>query len=237
MRTVHELSALAHVSVRTLHHYDAIGLLKPTDLSPGGYRLYDDCAARRLDRILLYRQLGFSLADIALLLDASESEQQERLDRHIRSLERQREHLDAVITRARHLHQKGEKQMQFATDEHTLEAREKWGNTKPFQEYEQKTRTRSRAESNLAAARLMDIFSEMGALRSLTPDDPAVQSKVTELKSFLEANYYSVDDQILLGLGALYVEDERFRRNIDASGGEGTAQFTLDAIRQYVAAH
>ena len=70
MKTVTEIAQQAHISVRTLHHYDAIGLLKPTEITEAGYRLYDDAALERLYLILLFRELEFPLKDIQAILDA-----------------------------------------------------------------------------------------------------------------------------------------------------------------------
>ena len=93
MKTVKQISALTGVSVRTLHHYDSIGLLKPTATTEAGYRLYDDDALHRLQQILLYRELGFPLKDIQALLDAPEDVRREALDDHIRQLDAKRQKL------------------------------------------------------------------------------------------------------------------------------------------------
>ena len=91
MKTVKQISELTGVSVRTLHHYDSIGLLKPTAVTEAGYRLYDDAALQRLQQILLYRELGFPLKDIQALLDAPENVRRKALasgqDQHGRHYE------------------------------------------------------------------------------------------------------------------------------------------------------
>ena len=80
MYTVHEVSDLSGVSVRTLHHYDAIGLLKPAAVTPAGYRLYGEASLRRLHSILFFRELQFSLSEIREILDDSYFDPQEALD-------------------------------------------------------------------------------------------------------------------------------------------------------------
>ncbi|MBQ2776576.1 MAG: MerR family transcriptional regulator, partial [Peptococcaceae bacterium] len=90
MKTVKEVSNLTGVSVRTLHHYDAIGLLKPTELTEAGYRLYDDTALERLQMILLFRELQFPLKDIKVILDNPAFNQTEALSQQIALLELQR---------------------------------------------------------------------------------------------------------------------------------------------------
>ena len=101
MRTVNEVSKLTGVSVRTLHHYDAIGLLKPTKITEVGYRLYDDTAIRRLQNILLFRELQFPLKQIKSILDSPMFDQKEALKQQIKLLELQRKHIDELISFAR----------------------------------------------------------------------------------------------------------------------------------------
>ena len=87
MRTVKEVSRLTGVSVRTLHHYDAIGLLKPTEVTRAGYRLYDDTALSRLQSILLFRELQFPLKEIKAILDSPDFDPEEALTQQIKLLE------------------------------------------------------------------------------------------------------------------------------------------------------
>ena len=88
MKTVKEISQLTGVSVRTLHHYDAIGLLRPSQISPAGYRLYDEDALQRLRKILVYRELGLSLEAIGNLLDAPEATREQTLQDQIQLMKR-----------------------------------------------------------------------------------------------------------------------------------------------------
>lgn len=99
--TIHEVSKLAGVSVRTLHHYDAIGLLPPTALTEAGYRLYDDTALARLQSILLFRELEFPLKDIKRILDDPNFDQAAALADQIKLLELQQARLGRLITLAR----------------------------------------------------------------------------------------------------------------------------------------
>ena len=129
MKTVKEVSDLTGVSVRTLHHYDAIGLLKPTRVTEAGYRLYDDTALRRLQTILLFRQLQFPLKEIKDILDAPGFDPMEALAQQIHLLELQRQHLDKLISHARKIQTTGVFTMDFSTfdtaeiDEYTAQAK------------------------------------------------------------------------------------------------------------------
>ena len=115
-------------------------------------------------------------------------------------------------------------------DRYSREAKEKWGSTAAWADYEKKESARTPGESGAAAAGLMRIFSDLGGLKSLPPDSPAVREKVAELKDYLTAHYFNCTDEIFAGLGKTYAADPRFKRNIDKAGGEGTAEFTSRAI-------
>ena len=97
MKTVTEVSKLSGVSVRTLHHYDAIGLLKPTRVTEAGYRLYDDAKLQRLQSILLFRTLRFSLKEIQRILDSPEFDPQEALEQQLAMLELQKQQLEETL--------------------------------------------------------------------------------------------------------------------------------------------
>lgn len=97
MRTVKEVSKLTGISVRALHHYDAIGLLCPAKVTDAGYRLYDEAALRRLQNILLFRELQFPLKEIKAILDSPEFKPEEALEQQITLLELRRKHIDQLI--------------------------------------------------------------------------------------------------------------------------------------------
>ena len=113
MRTVKEVSDLTGVSVRTLHHYDAIGLLSPTKVTGAGYRLYDEEALGRLQSILLFRELQFSLKEIKAILDSPCFDLREALEQQIGLLELQRHRIGALIDFAREIQKKGVSYMDF----------------------------------------------------------------------------------------------------------------------------
>ena len=237
MRTVNEISKITGVSVRTLHHYDAIGLLKPTKVTDAGYRLYDDTAISRLQSILLFRELQFPLKDIKAILDSPAFDADEALSQQIRLLELQYKHIGELISFAREIQKKGVKQMDFhifdndETEQYKEEVKAKWGQTQAYNEYTQK---RDR-DYNKISDQLMSLFSKIGTLRALSPCDAKVQEKIRTLQSFITKNYYNCTDEILKELGQMYVCDERFKKNIDRDGGNDTAEFVSEAIKIYFA--
>ena len=116
-------------------------------------------------------------------------------------------------------------------DEYAAKAKEAWGSTPAYQEYEQKAKGRSKAESMEASRRMMDIFAEFGEIRNGDPASPEAQDLVRKLQDFISAHYYTCTDQILSGLGQMYAAGGEMTANIDSCGGEGTAVFAGRAIR------
>lgn len=239
MKTVKEVSRLTGVSVRTLHHYDAIDLLKPSRVTEAGYRLYDDTALRRLQTILLFRELQFPLKEIKEILDSPGFDPMEALQQQIHLLELQRRHLDKLISHARQIQKTGVIDMNFEPfdtaemDAYTAEAKALWGKTDAYQEFEQKTAGQTAAQMRSAGDALMGIFTEFGAIRRLSPASEEAQALVAKLQSFITEHYYTCTKQILRGLGQMYIAGDSMTGNIDKAGGEGTAEFAHQAIEVY----
>jgi len=239
MKTVAQVAKLTGVSVRTLHHYDALGLLKPAMVTESGYRLYDEEAIARLHSILLFRELEFPLKEIRAILDSDGFDRMEALRQQIRMLELKREHLDTLIEHARQLEKTGGTYMSFKAfdksqmDAYAAQAREKWGKTQAYKEFEEKTRDQSPEQQLSAGDRLMDIFREFGEIRDRDPAGAEAQALVKKLQDFITANYYNCTRQILAGLGQMYVAGDSMTDNINAAGGEGTADFASRAIEVF----
>ena len=239
MKTVKEVSRLTGVSVRTLHHYDAIGLLKPTRVTEAGYRLYDDTALRRLQAILLFRELQFPLKEIREILDSPGFDQKEALQQQIHLLELQRQHLDTLISHARKIQMTGVTIMDFTPfdrselDEYAAQAKARWGKTDAYKEFEQKTAGQTPAQMQSAGDALMGIFAQFGAIRRTSPASAEAQALVAKLQGFITEHYYTCTKPILLGLGQMYIAGDSMTENIDRAGGEGTAEFAHQAIDIY----
>lgn len=234
MKTVKEISRLTGVSVRTLHYYDEINLLKPTKTTDAGYRLYDDTALERLHSILLFRELQFPLGEIKAILDSNGFDKEAALKEQIKLLEMQKNRLDEIIDSARKLLMKGNDNMNFSAfnkseiDKYANEAKKKWKNTAAYKEFAEK-----HSDSDDKTEEFMQIFAEIGKIKHLEPDSQTVQSMIKKLQNFITENYYTCTDDILKGLGQMYITDERFKNNIDCAGGNGTAEFTAQAINTY----
>lgn len=240
MRTVHEVSKLTGVSVRTLHHYDSIGLLKPTSTTEAGYRLYDDTALERLQHILLFRELEFPLKDIKEILDSPDFDRNRALEQQIELLTLKKEHLENLILFARGIKWLGVKKMDFSVfdtrkmDEYVARAKESWGKTEAYKEFEEKSKDWTEDTTQAIANDFMSMFVTFGELKkNHKPEDEAVQAQVKNLQDYITEHFYHCTPQILAVLGKMYAGGGEFTENIDKAGGVGTAEFTAQAIEIY----
>ena len=239
MMTVHEVSRRTGVSVRTLQYYDKMGLLPPTARTEAGYRLYDDAALERLQQILLFRALAFSLKEIQAILQSPNFDRNRALDQQIHLLTLKRAHIDNLITFARGLKEMGGTNMDFSAfdtakmDEYATKAKEKWQHTNAYQEYTQKNKGRSKDAEEALARGVMLIFSDFGKCKDGDPALPEAQALVKRLQAYISENYYQCTPEILQTLGAMYGAGGEFTENIDKAGGEGTAKFVERAISIY----
>ena len=116
-------------------------------------------------------------------------------------------------------------------DKYTTEARERWGDTEAYREHEKKTKGYTKEKWTEANDGLMAIFAEFATSKNngMSADSAEAQALVAKLQKHITDNYYTCTDEILAGLGKMYVADERFKKNIDKYG-EGTAEFAAEAI-------
>lgn len=236
MMTVNRVSRLSGVSIRTLHHYDSIGLLIPAEVSEAGYRLYDDASLTRLQDILMLRELEFSLEDIKKILDAPDYDRKRALEQQIRMLELKKEHLDGLINHAREMLATGGNKVNFKAfdkekmDEYAKKAKEAWGGTGAYREYEEKAKDRSPEETGKMGMDMMDIFREFGEIKEKAPDSSEAGVLVRKLQKYISDNFYTCTDEILMSLGTMYGAGGEYTDSIDSAGGNGTASFTAKAI-------
>ena len=237
LMNIGELSAKTHVSIRTLRHYDKIGLLRPTQVTDAGYRQYDESALERLYIIRLFRELEFPLADIQRILDAPDFDPIDALDRQITLLTMRREHIDNLILLAKGMKLKGLNHMDFSAfdtrkiDDYAAQAKAAWGKTDTWKEFE--ARGKTAAENQKDGDALMALFTEFGKRRDIDPACEEAQSMVKQLQDFISDHFYTCTPPVLRGLADMYDGGGDFTRNIDKAGGQGTASFIANAIREY----
>ena len=237
MMTVHEVSKIAGVSIRTLQYYDKIGLLRPSGYTDAGYRLYDDTDLERLQHILLFRELEFPLKDIRNIVENPDFDRSKALEQQIELLKLKKEHLDNLINFAIGIKLLGVKSMDFSVfdrsklDEYTRQAKAWWGNSPLYKEFENKARNRTKEDDQMLAAQCLLIFKEFGEIRNTDPASDGAQALVIRLQNFFTENFYNCTDEILSSLGKMYSGGGDFTKNIDEYGGEGTAVFVDKAIQ------
>lgn len=243
MMTVHEVAKLADVSERTLRYYDQLGLLPPASATEAGYRLYNESDLARLQRILFLRELGFPLKEIAPMLSAEESDRRLAVERHRELLQLKVERLQGLIDLCGRI-LKGEDKMSLQEfdqsavekqrNEYAQEARERWGNTEAYHESERRTSAYGNKEWANVKAESEAIMKEFSSLLGQDPASTPVQVVVKKWQEHISARFYPCTDEILAGLGEMYIADERFTKTLDAHG-EGTAKLMTEGIRVFCA--
>jgi len=239
---IKEFAELTGVSVRTLHYYDEIGLLKPSFVDEqNGYRFYDETSLERMQEILFYRELDFPLKSIAEILASPNYNKQKALAEQKRLLTLKKDRLERLIA-ALEQAEKGEITMsafdnseyETARQQYEDEAKQRWGGTDAYKESQTKTAGYSKDKWNDVLGGMNSIFAEFTECKNCggSTDSETAQSLVKKLQDYITANFYHCTNEILAGLGQMYVCDERFKNNIDKNG-EGTAEFVAEAIKIY----
>lgn len=240
MMIVNEVSRLTGVSIRTLQYYDKIGLLPPADYTEVGYRLYDDETLQKLQIILLFRELEFPLKDIRRIIESPVFDRKKALEQQIHILELKKEHIENLIDLARGVKKSGVKDMTDFTafdtakiDDYIAKAREYWGDTAAFKEFEEKNADRTSEENAGINTELMKIFAQFGGMKDMDPASPKVQKQVKKLQDYITDKFYKCTNTILSSLGHAYSAEGEMNRNIDKAGGKGTGEFVDKAIQIY----
>ncbi|MCM3174966.1 MerR family transcriptional regulator [Paenibacillus sp. MER 99-2] len=235
---VKEVAELASISVRTLHHYDEIGLLTPSEVTSAGYRLYSDANLDMLQQILFFKELDFSLKDIKDIINSPSFNREEALQMHRQILLEKRVRLDRMIAAIDKsvMHMRGDIDMttkeqfegfNFKENPYEQEARQRWGN-KAVDQANEKLQGKSPNEQKALSDQMNDIFTQLATLRDTSPASAESQAVIAQWYTYLnQMGHYS--PEAFRGLGQMYVDDERFTRNIDQFG-EGLAAFMKEAM-------
>ncbi|MEW9502376.1 MerR family transcriptional regulator [Jeotgalibacillus marinus] len=238
---VKEVADLVGISVRTLHHYDEIGLLTPDQTSESGYRLYSDENLDTLQQILIFRELGFPLKKIKEIVASPSFDRQEALILQRKILIEKRSKFDKMIASVDKMiqHLKGEIHMtnkekfegfDFSSNLYEQEARERWGD-QAVDDSNEIIGKMSTDDQNKRMEKMEAIYTKMAAIRHLPPDGVEAQDAAHEWYVWLnQIGSYSLE--AYKGLGQMYVDDKRFTKNIDQFG-EGLAAFLKAAMAVY----
>ena len=240
--TVGQLAAVAHVTVRALHHYDEIGLLTPSARTEAGYRRYSERDLERLQQLLFYRELGFPLDQIAALLDGDSAPQA-----HLRT---QRQLLTERIARLQAMVSAIDRTMEansmgftlkpeerfevfgdFVPEDHEAEAQTRWGSSPAFAESQRRVAQYTKDDWLRLKQEAADINDAMSA--AMTADVPADSAQAMNLaerhRQHISRWFYECSYEIHRGLGEMYVADPRFAAHFDTVA-PGLAAYVRDAI-------
>jgi DNA-binding transcriptional MerR regulator len=241
--TVHQLASMAGISVRTLHHYDHIGLLTPSARTAAGYRLYGTADLLRLQQILLYRELDLPLEEIRRILDDPGFDPIRALAQHRRTLELQAERLAHLLhTIDRTIARLTEVDMSL-TDEELYEGLPKEQVERWKREVDERYDPKLVAESNrrvhaMSKDQWNDVKAEgdaisrrMAELMGRAAGDPEVQATIARQHAWIE-KFYPCSAEVFQGLGQHYAENPEFRANYDKYR-PGLADFMRDAMAYY----
>lgn len=239
---VKELADIASVSVRTLHHYDSIGLLKPSIDSENGYRNYTDDDISKLQQILFFRQFNFKLTQIKEIMECSEYDKVEALEVQKTILLKEQKRLQDVValidktikTERGEMTMTNEekfKGVDFSHNSYESEARERWGS----EAVDKSNEKLKEMGTKTAEEKFDEIFTDLAEIRHLDPSSEEAQESIQKWYDFLNTmGEYSLE--MFKGLGDMYVEDERFTKNINKYG-DGLAEFMQRAMTAYYEKH
>ncbi|GBG11624.1 MerR family transcriptional regulator [Paenibacillus agaridevorans] len=239
---VKEVADLTGISVRTLHHYDEIGLLVPDGTTEAGYRDYSERNLELLQQILFFRELGFTLKKIKEIVTSKSFDRLEALERHRERLNEKRSQLEQLLRTVEQTirHAKGEvtmtneekfKGFDFGSNPYEQEARERWGDKAVDESNAKMEKLKQDGKMQAFQDEMNELYRKLAAVRHDDPSSEASQEAIGQWFTLLnQMGSYSLE--AFKGLGQIYVDDARFTRNIDQFG-EGLALFMRDAMAYY----
>jgi MerR family transcriptional regulator, thiopeptide resistance regulator len=243
-RTVSQVAQLTGVTVRTLHHYDEIGLLRPSARSEAGYRLYDDADLERLQQVLFFRVLEFPLEEIARIMHdphfdvrAALQMQRQLLEKRAGEVRRLIDAVDAAINRL----EKGTVMRDedvaelfggFDPKDYEEEVKERWGDTEAYRESRRRTSAYTGQDWEKITKESGELFLQFAGLMTggTPPTDVAAMNLAEQHRQHIERWFYPCPRAMHRALGENYVADSRFSANIDKNG-PGLSAYLRDAFR------
>jgi DNA-binding transcriptional MerR regulator len=248
--SVGQVAAVAGITVRTLHHYDEIGLLVPSERNHAGHRRYGTGDLDRLQQILFYRELGFPLDEVHTLLDDPATDPREHLRRQHEVLTARIEKLQKMAEAVEHAMEAKKMGIQLTPEErfevfgdkdpeqYQDEAEQRWGNTEAWAESQRRAATYSKEDWQRIQAEVDDWGRRYAALVASgeQPEGEAAMDLAEEHRQHISQTYFEVSYEMHVCFGDMYVADERFKAFYDAMG-EGIAEHLRDAIHANAVRH
>lgn len=246
MYKVKEVEKLTGVTVRMLHHYDKIGLLKPSFINEAGYRFYNDENLEQLQQIMFFKELDFSLDEIKQITQSPNFDKKSALKSHKKLLLQRKIRLENLIKTIDNTLEKGVNNMNndenfkaFDTNEienyknkYKQEVKAKYGHTDAYKEYEVKTSKYEKNNWQNIIEKGDEIFKKLAMLMDKSPSDVEVQNEIENWRNHISKNFYNCTVDILQSLGEMYINDSRFTENIDKHQN-GLSNFINEAIKIY----
>ena len=245
---IKETADIAGISIRTLHHYDQFGLVKPESSSPSGYRLYSDRDIEKLQQVLFFKELGFSLKETKEIINDKSFDKNKALKNHKELLLKKKKRLEEIIYSIDKTIEyiEGDKEIgkiemfkAFNMDEikkhqekYFKETKQKYGESNAYAECEKKTAQYSEYKWKEVMEKASGIFQRIAECMEKSPADEEVQIAVGQWKQHITESFYNCTLETFRSLGDLYVTDRRFTKNIDKIK-PGLACFLKDAIHIY----
>lgn len=239
---IKEVAELAGISIRTLRHYDEIGLLKPAEVSPSGYRHYSEENLKTLQQILFFKELGFPLQKIKEIMESPSFDRLGALELQRHLLIEKKNRLGNMIALIEKTIQSEKEGMEMSSEEkfvgfrfdsnpYAREAREKWGD-QAVDAAEAKMATLGGDEKLALADEMNEIYRELAAIRHTDPRAQEAQTAIRKWFDFLNRHFGDYTPEAFKGLGQMYIEDSRFTKNIDQFG-TGLAAFMAAAMAAF----
>ena len=227
--SVGRVANLSGVTIRTLHHYDEIGLLSPGGRSDAGYRVYEDADLERLQRILFYRELGFTLKEIATIIDDPNTDSMGHLRRQRGLLVERIERLSAMVdaidyemeAKTMDINLTPEERFEvfgdFRPEDHAEEAERRWGETEAYKESNRRVSQYTKEDWLQLKAEAEEVQNRLAAAfeAGLAPDSEEAMAAAEAHRQHISRWFYECTYEIHRGLTDMYASDERFRSNYD----------------------
>lgn len=240
LKTVNETAKLTGITIRTLHYYDEIGLLKPSNISEAGYRFYSDSDIAILQQILFLKEIGFELKQIKEIINNDNFDEKTALKQHKEILILKKKRIENLIKLVDDKLE-GNVNMSFSEfdesdiidkqEEYRKEVLERFGHTEAYKEFELKN-SKSNKQFNDIDKKAREIFGKIAEHLDSPPSCDEVQQLILQWQNHITENYYTCTNEILQCLGLMYVEDERFKKYFD-SIGDNLAEYVSEAIKIY----
>ena len=238
---IHELAKTSNISIRTLRYYDEIDLLKPAKINSSGYRVYDESCIEKLQQILFYKELNFSLSQIKTIVNDKNFDKEKAFKEQRNLLELKQKRLNNLIELIDSLI-KGENNTslkEFSMEEieqekqkYKEEVKAKWGNTKAYKQSNNRTNSYTKDQWKEIKEEYDSILTSFSKLVEKDPNSLEAQQLVEQWKNHINKYYYDIDNNMLSNLADMYLSDERFIDNMDKYK-KGTTAFIVNCIKIY----